>query len=283
MTGSEFSAAWARTRRGCAHHTTDGIGCYTLPALSGVPGVSHGFSDRTGGVSTGCFSSMNLSLTRKDDPGKVLENYRLFARAMGFSYDSMVSDHYAHGTVVRRVDAGDRGKGFTKPLLPSCDGLVTDDPEVTLITGHADCMAFFCVDPVHRAVGLAHAGWRGALGRIGKVLIETMEQEFHSDPETLLLGVGPSICQDCFEVDPDVGDLFREAFPNPPCIRPGKPGKEHVDLWMAAFCQFIEAGALPEHINLSDVCTVETDALYSHRRDKGRTGGMAAFLRLTEG
>ena len=282
MTGSEFSAAWARVRRGSVHQTLHGVGCYTLPALSAVPYVSHGFSDRTGGVSTGCFQSMNLSLTRKDDPDRGLENYRLVAAAMGFSFDSMASDHYAHGTAVRRVDGRDRGKGFTKPLLPSCDGLVTNDPGVTLITGHADCMAFFCVDPVRRAVGLAHAGWRGALGRIGGVLIETMQSEFGSDPAELLLGVGPSICPACFEVDPDVGDLFRDAFPDLPCILPGKPGKEHVDLWMVALAQFLEAGALPEHVSLADVCTVETENQSSHRRDKGKTGGMAAFLRLTD-
>lgn len=258
----------------------DDIGFYTLPAFSALPCIGHGFSARTGGRSVGCYESLNLSFSRSDDPALVRENYRLFAAGGGFPNESMVMDCYAHGTIVRKVDAADRGCGWTRPSLPSCDGLITNDRSVTLVTGHADCMAFYCCDPVKNAIGLAHAGWRGTLNRIGKKMIESMTAAYDSCPADLILGVGPSICPDCFEVGTDVALQFTEAFPAIPCVQDGNLGKAHVNLWMVAACQFLEAGVLPEHINLSGVCTVEDERLYSHRRDHGETGGMAAFLRL---
>ena len=95
--------------------------------------------------------------------------------------------------------------------------------------------------------------------------------------------MGPCICQKHFEVDEALGQRFAEAFPGVPLLKPGRPGHAHVDLPMAAAAQFMEAGVLPEHISISDVCTYcEPERLYSHRRDKGDTGGMAAYLRILE-
>jgi copper oxidase (laccase) domain-containing protein len=96
----------------------------------------------------------------------------------------------------------------------------------------------------------------------------------------MLAGVGPCICADCFEAGEDLGVLFSEAFPDVPCVSPGKPGKVQIDLGMAAAAQFMEAGIPPSQISLMDVCTFEEERLYSHRREKGDTGGMAAFLQL---
>lgn len=260
-----------------------GVGIYRLPALSSLPFVRHGFSARTGGVSEGALSSLNLSFSRGFEPReRTMENYRIFCRAAGIAEADMVMDTYEHGATVRRVGAADRGAGYTRPPLPPCDGLVTDEPGVTLVTGHADCMAFFAVDPHKRAIGLAHAGWRGALARIGAALVSEMAAQFGSHASELLVGVGPSICPRCFEVGADVAAQFAAAFPQADCCRAGRPGKAYVDLWRVAAAQFFEAGVLPEHVSLMEVCTVEDARLYSHRRDHGLTGGMAAFLTLAE-
>lgn len=266
--------------RGAGFRYVNGIGLYTLPALSRIAGFDHGFTARDGGVSRGFFESLNLSFTRPESRENVMENYRLFCRAAEIPFEHMVMDNYAHETTVLCVDARDAGRGYLKEPLPSCDGLVTNDPSITLITGHADCMAFYFIDPVRRCIGLAHAGWRGALGRIGANVVAGLHARFGSDPADIVAGVGPSICPDCFEVGHNVADLFREAFSDLPCVieRPGE--KPHVDLWMVAVRQFLDAGVLPEHISLSGVCTAETPRLYSHRRDHGNTGGMAAYLRI---
>lgn len=258
----------------------NGIGSYRLPLLAAQSGIDHGFSTREGGVSTGCFSSLNLSFTRPEQAENVMENYRIFSRAMDIPWESMVMDAYEHGTTVLRVDVTDCGRGYLKEPLPACDGLVTNDPCVTLITGHADCMAFYFYDPVKRAIGLCHAGWRGALHRIGAEVVRRMQKEYGSDPKDILAGVGPSICPGCFEVGDDVAEAFEAAFPLCALRGTNARGRAIVDLWQVATCQMLESGLLPEHIELMGVCTVEEKRLYSHRGDHGRTGGMAAYLRI---
>jgi len=277
---NQFLKQYQIMPRGAKFRYVGGVGIYTLPAIERLAGFDHGFTAKSGGVSEGCFASLNLSFTRPENRDNVMENYRIFCRAAEIPFESMVMDNYEHGTTVLKVDRTDAGKGYLTDPLPPCDGLVTNDPAVTLITGHADCMAFYFIDPVKRCIGLAHAGWRGALGRIGAKVVERMAAEYGSDPSDIIAGVGPSICPDCFEVGDNVAQEFAQGFPDLPCVLPRENARPHVDLWMIACEQFVEAGVLPEHISLFDVCTMTTPRLYSHRRDKGNTGGMAAYLRI---
>ncbi len=266
--------------RGAKFRFVNGVGIYMLPALERLAEFDHGFSAKSGGVSEGYFASLNLSFTRPENRDNVMENYRIFCRAAQIPFGTMAMDNYEHGTNVIKVDRTDAGKGYLTDPLPPCDGLVTDDPAITLITGHADCMAFYFADPVKRCIGLAHAGWRGALGRIGAKVVERMTLEYGSNPADIIAGVGPSICPDCFEVGDNVAKEFAVGFADLPCVLEKSGARPHVDLWMIACAQFVEAGVSPEHISLFDVCTMTTPRLYSHRRDKGNTGGMAAYLRL---
>ncbi len=277
-----FTKQFEAVKRASRLRFVNGIGIYTSPALSALDGFDHGFSARTGGVSKGFFASLNLSFTRPENRENVTENYRLFSKAAAFPFERMVMDNYAHETTVLKVDASDAGKGYLADPLPSCDGLVTNDPSITLITGHADCMAFYCVDPHKRCIGLAHAGWRGALGRIGANLVNKMQEYYGTNPADVYVSVGPSICEDCFEVGKNVAEQFEEAFSDIQCVINREGEKAHVDLWMVACKQFVETGVPAEHISLFNVCTMETPLLYSHRRDKGKTGGMAAYLRILD-
>jgi YfiH family protein len=276
----KFLEQYHQMARGAKFRFVNGVGIYTLPAIERLPNVDHGFTAKSGGVSEGYFASLNLSFTRPEKRESVMENYTIFCRAAKIPFETMVMDNYEHGTTVLRVDRADAGKGYLLDPLPACDGLVTNDPVVTLITGHADCMAFYFVDPVKRCIGLAHAGWRGAQGRIGTKVVALMVREYGSDPKDIIAGVGPSICPDCFEVGENVAEEFARDFADLPCVLPHEGARPHVDLWMVAAKQFMEAGVLAEHISLFDVCTMTTQRLYSHRRDKGNTGGMAAYLRL---
>ena len=280
MTRDTFERQYAGIVPDYAYRERFGVGIFTIPALSACPGIDHGFSARTGGVSTGEYASLNLSFTRPEQRELVEQNYRIFCRAANIPVESMVMDTYEHGTTVLCVNRWDCGRGYDRPSLPFCDGLVTDDPEVTLITGHADCMAFYFYDPVKKAIGLCHAGWRGALDRIGREVIRTMHTACGSDPQDILCGVGPSICKNCFEVGDDVADAFEAAFPQCDLRGINARGRATIDLWKVAAAQFLECGVKKEHISIMGVCTYEDARLYSHRRDKGHTGGMAAYLRL---
>ncbi len=279
---NDIAAALLRIKRGHTYHEQNGIGFFTLPAFTDTGLVNHGCTARTGGISMSPYDTLNLSFTRPNERREtVMENYRLFAKAAGIAWDSMVMDSFEHGTTVLAVDADCTGAGYLYDPLPPCDGLVTDDPRVALITGHADCLPLYLLDPVRGCIGLAHAGWKGTLGKIGLIMAQLMQQKYGANPKDILAGVGPGICATCFEVDEELGARFQAGFPDISCVLPGKPGKAQIDLPLAAAAQFIEAGILPENISLMDACTYEDpERLYSHRRDRGQTGGMAAFLQL---
>ena len=141
-----------------------GVSFLTFPQLARFPWLNQAFSTRLGGVSPGEVSSMNLNFNRGDLDENVLENYRRFCRAAGFEFDSLVASAQDHHTEIRRVTAEQAGVGSWKPRdRQSVDGLITDEPGVTLVTYYADCVPLYFVDPVHRAIGLAHAGWRGTV------------------------------------------------------------------------------------------------------------------------
>ena len=272
-----FRELYESVPRGCTSEENCGTEVLRLPAFSAEKDIVHAFSTRRGGVSTGSFAGLNLSFTH-DDTEKVKENFRLFAAAAGVPFERMVMDRYEHGTTVLYVTEEDAGRGYLKEPLSPCDGLVTDVRGLALVTGHADCMAFYFYDPVQRRIGLCHAGWRGALGRIGKEVLRVMK-EHGSDPKNILCGVGPSICPKCFEVGDDVAELFEAAIPLCPLRGTNERGKAIIDLWQVALCQFMEGGADPAHVSFMDVCTKEDPRFYSFRRE-GLTGGMAACLML---
>ena len=185
----------------------------TYPAFEKFSGIVHGFSTRLGGVSQGIYESMNLSFTRGDDEAAVRENYRRLSDAMGFSMEDIVTSDQTHTTNVRVVTEEDRGNGITKPRpYADVDGMITNVPGLVLATFYADCVPLFFIDPVHKAVGLSHSGWRGTVGKIGKATVEKMTEEFQTDPSELYVAIGPSICQDCYEVSEDVIDMFRANF-----------------------------------------------------------------------
>ncbi len=278
MQGSYLAKA-GQFKHGFLYEKSEGIGWYRAASLQ-VPGLRHGFSTREGGVTTGRKASLNLHWDKDGCEADVLENYRRFARGAGIAYDDMVIVNHAHGANVIQVDRLSRGRGFTQPPLPFCDGLITNDPAVAVVTSHADCGAFFLYDPENRAVGMAHAGWKGTLLKIGLVMAEAMGRAYGTRPENLIAVAGPCICPKCFEVDADLGEEFARAF-DPAVMRPGRPGKAYVDLPLCAGLQFLQAGILPEHITLMDACTYEDpERFYSHRRDKGGTGSMAAYMQL---
>lgn len=266
----------------------NGVGVLRFPALSEINFVTHAFSTRIGGVSGKEFASMNLGYGRGDSDGNVEENYRRFAKAAGFDSESMVCGCQVHRTDIRRVGENERGVGIWTPNdCDSADGLCTDVPGVTLVVFAADCVPVYFIDPEHRAIGLAHAGWRGAAAGMPRVMAERMAEEFGSDPGKLITAIGPSICRDCFEVDAPVAKEFlqlpnSEKFVTGPTELPGDGGvKYHVDLWECCRQSLLSAGVLPEHITVGGVCTMEnSDLVFSHRKTRGQRGSNCAMLAI---
>lgn len=256
-----------------------------FPMLDETGCVLHGFSTRLGGVSKEHLSGMNLSFSRGDEEENVRENYRRIADAIGFSVSDLVCSDQTHTTNVRVVTEEDRGKGFArKKDYTDTDGLITNVPGLVLATFYADCVPLYFVDPVKKAIGLSHSGWRGTVGKMGKVTVEAMKREYGSRPEDIVAAIGPSICQECYEVSEDVILEFQKHFEKSyfeELYYKKENGKYQLNLWKANELVLEEAGILKEHISVTDICTCcNPTLLYSHRASKGRRGNLAAFLSL---
>ena len=263
----------------------NGVVWLEFPALAEIGMVKHGFSTRLGGISQGEFSTMNFTFTRGDNPEHVKENYRRMAEALQVDERRMVLSWQTHTTNVRVVTEEDAGKGIWRERdYQDVDGLVTNVPGITLVTFFADCVPLYVADPVHRAIGLSHSGWRGTVERMGEKTLEVMREEYGTRAEDVVVGIGPSICQDCFEVGQEVTDAFAEAFPTADLRQlfyEKKNGKYQLDLWKANEMIFQEAGVAREKIHVTDICThCNPELLFSHRAVGTRRGNLAAFLCL---
>ncbi len=278
---------WKKKTEDCQMYLKEaqGVPYFVFRNLEDTKLVRHGFSTRMGGVSKGHLAELNLSFTRGDDPERVRENFTRIGNAMGFETGSLVFSQQTHTTNVRVATEEDRGSGFTKPLrYTDVDGLITNVPGLMLATFYADCVPLFFVDPVHRAVGLSHSGWKGTVGRMGKATVERMTEIFGTRPEEVLAAVGPSICQDCYEVSEDVASAFRKEFRDQADERllyQKENGRYQLNLWRANEIVLLEAGVRPEHLAITNVCTCcNPELMFSHRASQGRRGNLGAFLGL---
>ena len=255
---------------------------YPLLEQTGI--VEHCFTTRIGGVSKGIYESLNLSFTRGDEDAAVRENFRRLAGAMKTDVSKFVFTDQTHTTNMRRVTAEDAGKGIVKERdYTDIDGLITNEPGLVLSTFYADCVPLYFVDPVHHAIGMSHSGWKGTVGKMGAATITAMKREFGTEAKDLVCAIGPSICQDCYEVGEDVAGEFQKAFPDTVVLQKGKQeGKYQLDLWKANEQLLLDAGIRKEHLEITDLCTCcNQELLFSHRASHGQRGNLCAFLELT--
>lgn len=257
-----------------------------FPVLEETGVVEHCFTTRLGGVSEGIYTSMNLSFTRGDKEEAVQENYGRIAQCMGASKDAFVCSDQTHTTNVKKATKEDAGCGVTRPkTYQDVDGLITNVPGLVLSTFFADCVPLYFVDPVHRAIGMSHSGWRGTVGRMGRATILAMGQEYGTKPEDLICAIGPSICKDCYEVSEDVAEAFAAEFKGQEekILEAKGNGKYQLDLWKANEIVLLEAGVKKSHLAVTNLCTCcNPELLFSHRASHGKRGNLGAFLRLKE-
>lgn len=267
-------------------NVVNGVPFLTFTPLDKFDFIRHAFSTRFGGVSQDEFSTMNLSFTQSDlcvhiDPKEnIFENYRRFCKAVGVDMSDIVMTHQDHRDVVRSVTSDQKGIGlFQKHDLLSVDALVTNEKNLALVTFHADCTPIYFVDPVKKAIGLAHSGWRGTVQKIVKKTVEKMTKCFGTDPHDLVCVIGPTIGQCCYEVDQKVADKFADLS-NDVLVSKGN-GKYMLDLVAANKKILHQAGVDHEKIFSSGICTkCAHDILFSHRYAEGKRGTMIAMLQI---
>ena len=245
--------------------TAPGIRLHRSPVLP-TEGFVHGFPERTGGVSVGPRSSLNLGKRWGDDEANVATNRRLLAEHAGYDPAQLVATRHVHGTTVWR---------FGEPLAADAefDGLVCDRTGPVLGAFAADCIPLLFAEPDARVCGAAHAGWRGTVGGVGTNVVTRMT-ELGAVPARIRVALGPSIGPCCFEVGPEVVAEFTAAFGDVPSMVVDGPKKQHIDLRVATRHVLERAGVAPDHIDDRPPCTrCEGDRFFSYRRD-GRDGGV---------
>jgi len=281
---------------------TNGVPYYSFNRFRELGGVIDGFSTKFGGVSTGHLESMNLGTNRGDNPANVRENFHRMAEALKVDENMMVLSHQTHSTNVRVITKADAGNGVVRDNdFCDVDGMITNEPEITLVTSYADCVPLYFYDPVKHVIGLSHSGWRGTVGMIGLKTVKLMEEAYGCNPEDIIAAIGPSICQECYEVSEDVAaefirefdineDAIQSTYDRSSCEdkdilihRSDDTSKYQLSLWKANEQVFRKAGLKIENIIRSDVCTCHhNDIFFSHRATNGLRGNVCAFLCLKE-
>lgn len=255
-----------------------------FPGLEKTGIVRTAFTTRVGGFSRGCCASMNISFDQCDDPWDVDRNVELIAEAMHTSPSRMVYTEQQHTTNIQVVTEKDAGRGTVHPRVwESVDGLVTDVPGLVLTAFGSDCTTQYYVDPVHKSIGLSHAGWRGTVAGMAAETLAVMHEQYGTDPADVFAAVGPSICRDCYEIGSDVAEEVRrqQAEFADQVLDPYSEGKYRLDLHLLNQLIMQKAGVPEDQIMLTDICTrCNPELLFSHRIMGSRRGNNAALLML---
>ncbi|XP_069826254.1 purine nucleoside phosphorylase LACC1-like [Dendropsophus ebraccatus] len=233
---------------------------------------NHGYTTRFGGVSyIPELSSLNLisNNKRKDSPAVVAENLRRLSMAVGFNPKSFYLVKAAHASDVWIM-------GKKEP--DSYDGIVTNQKGVTVAAPGADCIPLLFSDPVKKALGAAHSGWKGTLLGVSMATVNAMISEYGSDVKDILVVLGPSVGPCCFTLAQENAKAFYDI--DPQCVRQFESPKPHVDIRRATRILLERGGILPDHIEdkLALCTSCNRDLFFSHTRDGENFGTQIGFI-----
>lgn len=248
-----------------------------LPILA-LPSVTAAVSIRQGGVSHPPYDKLNLAYHVGDADEKVAENRRRFCSSLNIDPDSLVIAQQVHGHRIALIDDSQVGRGAhgQDDAIPNTDAMITQSRSAILGVLTADCVPVLISDPVSKAIGIAHAGWRGTLQRIASRTIIKMCDTFGTRPADCHVALGPSIGPCCYTVGTDVADQFQGEFDSANCVIGNK-----LDLQRAIRSQLTEIGVEDRYISSAELCTACNLALlYSYRAEGGRTGRMMSVIKL---
>ncbi len=244
------------------------------------PNLVAGFTLRTGGVGKAPFSSRNMGLHVGDEAASVVENRKQLVQQLGMSFDAWTCAEQVHGNTVCQVTAAGAGKESLADVIPAADGLHTNRRGVLLTSFYADCVPLYFLDPVNGAIGLAHAGWKGTVGRIAEEMVKAFHEHYGTRAVDLQVAIGPSIGGCCYEVDERILERVRESATNwRVAVTPQENGRYLLDLPRLNQEILAESGVQETQILRTGWCTsCRTDLFFSHRKEAGKTGRMASFI-----
>jgi YfiH family protein len=251
-------------------HQINGLVYYRFDSLASYDEIFHGVFTRLGGVSPSPYDSLNVGHFVGDDGEAVETNHHLICQALGIARRDITAAQQVHGSQVALVGTEDRGR-----VLPATDALITDAPGVALMLRFADCLPVLLYDPVHQALGLAHAGWRGTIAGVAANTVSAMAQAYGSRPVDIMADLGPCIGPCCYQVGTEVIELVKANFNRwQELLHLQGDGSLHLDLREANRRQLAELGV--KEIEVMPLCTAcHTDEFFSYRAEGGHTGCFA--------
>ncbi len=238
--------------------------------------IKHAVFTRHGGVSPEPWGSLNVGGTVGDDLERVRENRLLSFHAMGCVPDSIYDVWQVHSADVVCTNA----PRSVNESYRQADVILTDKMDVTLFMRFADCVPLLMHDPRTGVIGIAHAGWMGTLRDVAAASITAMKKNYGSNPADIIVGIGPSIGPDHYEIGADVILQVMQKFgDDSERVLKSHNGKIHFNLWEANRMLLERAGV--QHIEISGICTAcNTRDWFSHRAERGRTGRFGALVSL---
>jgi polyphenol oxidase len=232
------------------------IDIITAQSLTGIP---HGFMGRTGGVSSGIYSSLNIALGSKDDRQSVMENRRRAVEAI-LPGASLARVYQIHSPDVITIDGPNN-----QDDPPKGDAMVTRTPGILLGISTADCVPVLFADIAAGVVGAAHSGWKGAIGGVNEATLVAMEA-LGADRSNIACAIGPCIAQKSYEVDDAFFERFAHSDPaNERFFGAGKPGHHQFDIEGYVAAQLAASGVRQIECLGQDTYT-QPDRFFSYRR-----------------
>ena len=226
----------------------------------------HGVFNRLGGVSHAPWDSRNVSFGLGDRPEHVRANRERIKKSLGCAH--LVSAGQVHGSdvyIVKETPEEDfEVNGF--------DALITNIGGIGLMIQQADCQGVMLFDPRKRAVGIAHAGWRGSVADIVSRTVSAMNFAYATDPVDLIAAISPSLGPCCAEFVNYINEL-------PLSFHGYQVRPNYFDFWAISHDQLCSAGVKSENIHATHICTRCTQDYFSYRRDK-ETGRFASVIGL---
>jgi YfiH family protein len=242
------------------------------------PEIVHAIFTRQGGVSPAPWLSLNVGGTVGDRQERVAENRRRAFEALDLDPGSLYDVWQVHG---KRVVCTASPRPAHIPH-EKADAILTSTPGITLFMRFADCVPILLFDPIQRAVGLVHAGWKGTV--LGTVIeaVKAMQSCYGTDPENILAAIGPSIGPQHYQVGGEVIAQVKKRFADGHrALLIPENGRINLDLWSANRILLEKSGV--NQIEEARICTAcSLDEWYSHRAESGRTGRFGALIALNE-
>lgn len=210
--------------------------------------------------------------------------FRALSQDLCITPEQIVRTEQRHTPHVKLVGLANGGEGVIRDYANNgFDGMVTSDKSFLLCTVEADCVPVFIVDPVHEVIGNVHSGWRGTVGQISGNAVKLMQERFGTEPEAVIVGIGPCICEKCYEVSEDLLPPFAEVYSAEDMqslFKPKANGKYILNLRQAIKLTLMKLGVKEENIFLSKYCTYHDDLFDSYRLNGGKKLRMLSGLML---